>query len=173
MNCWREFPSGAFWYKVPERCLSIFYMVFEVGAEKNILLWADFFYTGNFGDPTSNSFLLFLWQKCRKYPSILDSLEFDWPEKQLKGLAFENALIVYQKTLELSLPIIVKEQQETRRVLILDTENIHFDSDFWIFGMGPHPFIKWKSLGSSLKLAESKFDVIMASVVLSERNPNF
>jgi len=92
-NCWPgEFPSGVLDTEVPERLFEHILHGFEVGAEKTSAFGADFFYTGNFGDP-SRIPSTFLGKKCRKHnPSILDSLEIDLTEKQLKGLAFENAL---------------------------------------------------------------------------------
>jgi len=83
--------------EVPERLFEHILHGFEVGAEKNICFGADFFYTGNFGDPSRIPFYFPLAENAGKYPSILDSLEIDLTEKQLKGLAFENALNFYQK----------------------------------------------------------------------------
>lgn len=82
---------------VPERLFEHILHGFEVGAEKNICFGADFFYTKNFGDPSRIPFYFPLAENAGKYPSLLDSLEIDLTEKQLKGLAFENALNFYQK----------------------------------------------------------------------------
>jgi microsomal dipeptidase-like Zn-dependent dipeptidase len=82
---------------VPERLFEHILHGFEVGAERNICFGADFFYTKNFGDPSRIPFYFPLAENAGKYPSILDSLAIDLTEKQLKGLAFENAHRFYQK----------------------------------------------------------------------------
>jgi membrane dipeptidase len=81
---------------VPARLFEHILHGFNVGAEKNICFGADFFYTKDFGDPSRIPFYFPLAENAGKYNSILESLESDLSEKQLKGLAFENALNFYQ-----------------------------------------------------------------------------
>ncbi|MFT4856392.1 MAG: membrane dipeptidase [Algoriphagus sp.] len=81
---------------VPARLFEHILHGFNVGAEKNICFGADFFYTKDFGDPSRIPFYFPLAENAGKYNSILESLESDLSEKQLKGLAFQNALNFYQ-----------------------------------------------------------------------------
>lgn len=82
---------------VPERLFDHILHGFAIGAEHQICFGADFFYTKNFGDPSRIPFYFPLAENAGKYPSLLDRLEIDLTESQLKGLAFENALSFYQK----------------------------------------------------------------------------
>lgn len=82
---------------VPERLFEHILHGFQVGAEKQMCFGADFFYTKNFGDPSRLPFYFPLAENAGKYPSILDSLESDLNEKQLKNLAYGNAMNFYQK----------------------------------------------------------------------------
>jgi len=80
----------------PERLFDHILHAFEIGAEKQICFGADFFYTKNFGDQSRIPFYFPLAENASKYPSILNRLEEDLSNKQIKGLAFENALNFYK-----------------------------------------------------------------------------
>ncbi len=82
---------------VPGRLFDHILHGFEIGAEKNICFGADFFYTKNFVDQSRNPFYFPLAENAGKYPSILERLENELKENQLRGLAHENALNFYKK----------------------------------------------------------------------------
>ncbi len=82
---------------VPERLFDHILHGFGIGADQSMCFGADFFYTGNFGDPSRIPFYFPLAENAGKYPSLLNHLETDLDESQLKGLAYQNALNFYQK----------------------------------------------------------------------------
>lgn len=83
--------------EVPERLFDHILHGFEIGAEKSICFGADYFYTKDFGDPGRVPFYFPLAENAGKYPSILDHLESDLSDLQLKNLAYGNALDFYKK----------------------------------------------------------------------------
>ncbi|UZD21283.1 dipeptidase [Algoriphagus halophytocola] len=83
--------------EVPERIFDHILHGFHVGAENNICFGADYFYTKDFGDPSRIPFYFPLVENASKYPSILDHLESELGDSQLKKLAHGNALNFYKK----------------------------------------------------------------------------
>ncbi len=83
--------------ELPERLFEHILHGFDLGGGKSICFGADFFYTKDFGDPSRIPFYFPLAENSSKYPSLLDYLETDLDERQLKGLAFQHAVDFYLK----------------------------------------------------------------------------
>lgn len=83
--------------QVPERLFEHILHGFQLGGEKTICFGADFFYTGDFGDPSRFPFYFPLAENAGKYPNLLESLEDSLSPTDLEGLAYRNSLEFYRK----------------------------------------------------------------------------
>lgn len=81
---------------VPERLFEHILHGFEIGGENAQSFGADFFYTGDFPDPSRHPFYFSLAENASKYPELLDSLKESLSPMQLEKLAYRNVQNFYQ-----------------------------------------------------------------------------
>ncbi|NVJ86454.1 MAG: membrane dipeptidase [Algoriphagus sp.] len=81
---------------VPERLFEHILHGFEIGGDNAQSFGADFFYTGDFPDPSRYPFYFPLAENASKYPEILETLKGSLSASQLGKLAYQNVRNFYQ-----------------------------------------------------------------------------